>query len=271
MHLTRLNTLAEGVEEKVRRMMKDFNLYDDMLATAKSRSLFFPKQVIQHLRMKSREPSEASLGCLGRTRLHHLLDAGVSEPSIPESCEELDGLDIINQPNILGRCPIHIACHKATENEVKRLLVLGADVGRRTVFGRLPLHYAEARGSIPICRTILSTPGIDANVVDKLGATALHYAIRKRQSDLSVFLLSYSTVHPKSCDETHSDDVFWPPLIEEILQNDDFIVQNLLGAGADPRGSLQGRSAFYCVPTMTLLGNYRNILNMATVKGDKSI
>jgi uncharacterized protein len=71
-----------------------------------------------------------------------------------------DGLDIpltdVNQTNVLGECPIHIASWKGDPEDIRWLLDNGADINQRGDFGMTPLHYAYMGGKEKNIQTLLN-------------------------------------------------------------------------------------------------------------------
>jgi ankyrin repeat protein len=74
-----------------------------------------------------------------------------------------DGLDIplsdVNQVNVLGESPIHIAAWKGGAEDVQWLLNNGADVNQRGEFGMTPLHYAYMGGNRENIEILLNAGG----------------------------------------------------------------------------------------------------------------
>jgi ankyrin repeat protein len=62
-----------------------------------------------------------------------------------------DALDIplteVNQLNVFGEAPIHIAAWKGTAKDLKWLLENGADINQRGEYEMTPLHYAYMGGN----------------------------------------------------------------------------------------------------------------------------
>jgi ankyrin repeat protein len=62
-----------------------------------------------------------------------------------------NGLDIplsdVNQVNVFGESPIHIAAWKGDAEDIQWLLNNGADANQRGEFGMTPLHYAYMGGN----------------------------------------------------------------------------------------------------------------------------
>ncbi|WP_082542008.1 MULTISPECIES: ankyrin repeat domain-containing protein [unclassified Rhizobacter] len=78
-----------------------------------------------------------------------------------------DGLDIplttVNQVNILGERPIHIAAWKGEVADIQWLLENGADINARGEYGMTPLHYAYMGGRQENVSALLSA-GVDKNL-----------------------------------------------------------------------------------------------------------
>jgi hypothetical protein len=123
--------------------------------------------------------------CLFRTSLHSWLDHTAPNPH-PEDLEQLEPESrdwmSVNETDILGRTPLHIACQHGWVEGVKALLKLGADTNIKTIYGSTPLHYAAVRGSLEICVELLNEGTESEN--DQLVAfdceeyTAQHYALK---------------------------------------------------------------------------------------------
>ena len=78
-----------------------------------------------------------------------------------------DGLDIplsdVNQVNVLGESPIHIAAWKGDPEDILWLLDNGAEINQRGEFGMTPLHYAYMSGKTENI-SILLDAGADPNL-----------------------------------------------------------------------------------------------------------
>jgi ankyrin repeat protein len=162
------------------------------------------------------------LDCFGQTLLHHVLDGRV-DPFFNITREESFDSDSLDEPDILGRSPLHIACHKGTDSQVEALLGLGADIGRRTFHGSLPLHYAAASGGVAVCQILRDTPGINANAVDNYGNTALVYAVKRKAKGVIQLLLSFPGI-----DQTAIDQYGNSILIYAIEKEDLDVIELLL-------------------------------------------
>lgn len=55
-------------------------------------------------------------------------------------------LTVVNQLNLFGESPIHIAAWKGTPQDILWLLNNGANLSQRGEFGMTPLHYAYMGG-----------------------------------------------------------------------------------------------------------------------------
>ena len=78
-----------------------------------------------------------------------------------------NGLDIpltrVDQSNVLGEYPIHIAAWKGAAEDIKWLLENGADINQKGDYGMTPLHYAYMSGKRENIE-ILIAAGADQNI-----------------------------------------------------------------------------------------------------------
>jgi ankyrin repeat protein len=78
-----------------------------------------------------------------------------------------DGYDIpltdINQLNVFGESPIHIAAWKGSADDVLWLLKNGADINQRGEFSMTPLHYAYMGGKQENIEVLINA-GADQNL-----------------------------------------------------------------------------------------------------------
>lgn len=91
-------------------------------------------------------------------------------------CEvDEDGIDIpltdVNQLNVLGESPIHIAAWKGAPEDIQWLLDNGADINQRGDFGMTPLHYAYMGGNIENIEVLLQA-GADQTIRCEYGLLA---------------------------------------------------------------------------------------------------
>jgi ankyrin repeat protein len=98
--------------------------------------------------------------------------------------------------DINGNTSLHIAVEQKLINQVKLLLSLGAnpnipdylEVGYNT-----PLHKAAEANEYDIV-TLLVSAGADLNARNKLGQTPLHISFRKKNGEISRYLLSHGRI-----------------------------------------------------------------------------
>jgi ankyrin repeat protein len=257
----RLHELHADVQSKFEALLRHLDLYDAMPSISQKHNLYYPEEISLHRPFTGDVVGDMvasyQLDCLGRNQLHHTIDKRIGMLACKRTCfvtevqdtftPQQDNFkpqqDKFNERDILGRTPLHAACHKMSLKTVETFLKFGADVSRMTVFGSRPLHYAAARGSIGICGALLATHEIDTDALDKHGRTALMYAIRKEHVNVVKLLVSENL-------ENHADPNKYgtgcrPPLIDAILQGNEEIVRLLLDAGADPVTEFYGYNAFH--------------------------
>jgi hypothetical protein len=122
---------------------------------------------------------------LGRTAAHQWLDRLDGVICFDEDRNGWDdfkntinlGTRDLDAQDFLGRTLLHIACQKRWYCGTVWLLENGANPGSATGYGSLPLHYAAAIDSKPICKLLLAyRHSFDVHERDRVGLTALHYA-----------------------------------------------------------------------------------------------
>ncbi|KAF2029034.1 hypothetical protein EK21DRAFT_113257 [Setomelanomma holmii] len=90
-------------------------------------------------------------------------------------CSNSDG---VNQQDVLGRTPLHVACAQNNNwTAVQCLLDMGANVNLKTMYGSTALHYAAALGHEEVCKRLLrnAEPSY-VNEYDEAGRNAGFYA-----------------------------------------------------------------------------------------------
>lgn len=93
----------------------------------------------------------------------------------------------VNEPDIVGKTPLHIAVEGRHQNIVELLLNNGASLLAKDMLGRTPLHQSSIEGYLKITELLLAG-GARANEKDKAGKTPLDYA-RKHGNEIAARLL----------------------------------------------------------------------------------
>ncbi|KAH7133162.1 ankyrin repeat-containing domain protein [Dactylonectria estremocensis] len=125
---------------------------------------------------------------------------------LPELLEEFErsGLDV-NQSNLVGQTPLHLACHiRSTKyNRVHSCLALlleKSNVGAADYQGLTPIHYAASISDHAV--NLLLRHGADPFAVTREGMNALHIAARCRKSNiLGRILFKMKDLSPKMATE----------------------------------------------------------------------
>jgi hypothetical protein len=142
--------------------------------------------------------------CLGRSPLHYFLD-DASRPNntypTPVAAfysflsmfpDTADQNRFVNDQDVLGRSPLHIASQGGLILVVQKLLELGADPGRSTKYNSTPLHYAAAEGYPQTCEALLKYAVVDhVHQMDYGGHTAMGYAILYGHGEIQDMLTVY--------------------------------------------------------------------------------
>jgi ankyrin repeat protein len=110
----------------------------------------------------------------------------------------------INDQDVLGRSPLHIASQGGLFSAVQRPLELGADPGRSTKYNSTPLHYAAAKGHAHICRVLVENITLNnayhttlnsAYLKDHGGLTAMSYALLHGHEEVQKVLAEFQSHH----------------------------------------------------------------------------
>ncbi|EAY16639.1 hypothetical protein TVAG_434760 [Trichomonas vaginalis G3] len=99
--------------------------------------------------------------------IHQLSDVNFSIKNYPDR-EEF----CVNSPPIIS-----VACYFGSINCFRYLFNHGAVLSIADTIGRLPVHYAAAGGSMPICDE-LDNLGADFQALDTSGQSVIHYACK---------------------------------------------------------------------------------------------
>ncbi|GBE61235.1 ankyrin repeat domain containing protein, putative [Babesia ovata] len=101
--------------------------------------------------------------------------------------------------------------------------------------GRSALHYASAAGSAP-CVEYLLASGVDVNLADRKGWTAIHIAVSKNFTDVAKMLVdagaNITTLLKHKCAPVRLMDVYSPAIHFAAIKGNKEITQLLLDHGA---------------------------------------
>lgn len=125
----------------------------------------------------------------GSTPLHHLFtESGESLAEIAEILLKYAG--DINIQNNDKKTPLHFIVEDENEELVNLFVNKGASVNIKNNTGRTPLHYACEKNNIKIVEILLGSDGIDINLGDNDGKTALDLA--KNNEDIKRLFDAYN-------------------------------------------------------------------------------
>jgi ankyrin repeat protein len=146
-----------------------------------------------------------------------------------------------NVTDVLGRSTLHLLLGNDAFIEWRPTLFHDTSLDTRfdytgvTDLNHTALHYAATcanSNSTELYEALISY-GIDINATDKLGSTALFYAVKARNSILVEFLIAQRDIDLDKAEGT----VQPTPLCQAVLQGKLSYVQLFLDAGADPNVS----------------------------------
>jgi ankyrin repeat protein len=100
----------------------------------------------------------------------------------------------VNAKNINGWTPLHLAVAYVLPKVVQVLLAADADVSAKGIGGRTALHLAALNGHLDVVEMLLAVPGIEVNVRDDYGQTALDSALECLGGVAQVYEAEYQAV-----------------------------------------------------------------------------
>ena len=96
-------------------------------------------------------------------------------------------LESVNQIGNFGERPLHVACGRASMEEIVALVEAGADVNAPGDMRSTPLHESVTRGHIAAIQYLLDH-GASPDLKNEFGATAIDIAIGKERMDIAKLL-----------------------------------------------------------------------------------
>lgn len=155
------------------------------------------------------------------------LEFAVTKPDILMVLLEYANLDL-DQRNMNGAAPIHIACHNGMASSVDQLIYFGADIDAQDDNGKTALHVAADDGHADLI-VILLEYSASPNIKDRNGETALHKAVRKGRPNIAEVLIE------NGADINAADNSGRTPLHVAALYNLGYMMLCLTEIGADPK------------------------------------
>ncbi|CAI9102440.1 OLC1v1000714C2 [Oldenlandia corymbosa var. corymbosa] len=122
--------------------------------------------------------------------------------------------------------PLHTFALAGQIKDMDRLLEKGVDINLTDQDGRTALHHATIGKKEPVISHLLRK-GANVNVRDQDGATALHYAVQVGAMQTVKLLIKYNV------DVNTADDEGWTPLHVAVQSRNRDITKILLVNGAD--------------------------------------
>ncbi|KAF2878486.1 ankyrin repeat-containing domain protein [Massariosphaeria phaeospora] len=185
-----LEELFDIVQYTATAVLKDLNIYNDLPTISRGCIGFIPDNLYEYISVV------ATYDLFGRTKLQRALDSTSSTDAayFHSNCDSMQRSLEIGKQDMLGRTALHVACQKNWYETARMIYSKSNGMGANepTIYGHVPLHYAAANGSIPICKLLLDNAGIsyDPHPLDCLGNSPLFYAVANKHTETVKFLLS---------------------------------------------------------------------------------
>ncbi|KAJ5876417.1 uncharacterized protein N7529_002001 [Penicillium soppii] len=148
-----------------------------------------------------------------------------------KSFKKLIQPQIPNEPDSLGRWPLHLAAERGNKDMVRDLLPL-VDLNLRCSYGQTALHRAAWGGSAAVVKELLQN-GSDAIAKDKDGNTALHIAAQMGFAPVAKLLIEKSDVNVNSCNNL-------TPLHLAAINGHTTVAELLVGANIEAKDNKIG-------------------------------
>ena len=129
---------------------------------------------------------------------------------------------------------LHDSVQAGDFKSVQSLLQTDIDVNQKDLLGYTPLHIAAQEGYIDIVKLLVKIKGAKVNVGDFLNTTPLHYAAEEGHLKVVQFLVE------AGANFDNSDTTFQTPLHYAAEEGHLKVVQFLVEAGADINSGLGG-------------------------------
>ncbi|KAK0131405.1 Serine/threonine-protein phosphatase 6 regulatory ankyrin repeat subunit A [Merluccius polli] len=149
----------------------------------------------------------------------------------------------INEPNVYGNTPLHVACYNGQDVVVNEFIECGANVNQVNEKGFTPLHFTAASRHGALCLELLVCNGADVNIKSKDGKTPLHMtAIHGRFSRSQAVIKNGAEI---DCEDKNGNT----PLHIAARYGHELLINTLITNGADTAKCLCGR----CRPMETVV------------------
>uniref|UniRef100_A0A0G4HX42 Uncharacterized protein n=1 Tax=Chromera velia CCMP2878 TaxID=1169474 RepID=A0A0G4HX42_9ALVE len=139
---------------------------------------------------------------------------------------ERAGKEFVNQRDMDGWTPLHLAVREGVTPLVSLLLEKGAEIDAKGKWGRLPLALAALNGHTSTASLLLKS-GADVNARDNEGETALHLSVSRGHLGTLSLLLE------RGADLTATNESGWTALHSAALNHQPTAASVLLKRGAD--------------------------------------
>jgi ankyrin repeat protein len=181
-----------------------------------------------------------------------------------EDCakELLQNVANVNQKDIKGCTPLHLACQKKRSNLIRIFLENGADINALNNIKQTPLHVCLAVGNIEDVELLLES-GADLNITDVFGKTPLMCAMDWIHSEGIINLAILEQLVKLGANLDSPDQKTWTLLHRASNEGNTEVVKFLLKNGADT----ESKNLLGCTPLfLACAGNHKEIVALLLEK-----
>lgn len=139
-----------------------------------------------------------------------------------------------------NRTPLHVAAFFSQAEIAKFLISKGANVNAKNEKGNTPLHIA-ASISLDVSKILIEN-GADVNAQNIYGITPLHFSAKKKEADVTLFLLSHNVEVNIQHDKSTPPPLHWAAK-NNSWQNVKVLIEH--GADVNIQDDMQTRPLHY--------------------------
>lgn len=181
------NVNGQSLQEELKDLTEEEHLKRELLKAVEDKNTGEIPQIINKIKDLTNLTPVNDRYTDGATLIHKAIQQQNSFDVIQTL---LDNGALINVPNIKGLSPLHYAAQIGDTNAVEFLLAHGANPMQRDIENKACLHLAVLGGNISCVEMLFKQSGILVNHRDNSGCSALHFAAKMENKEITEFLLN---------------------------------------------------------------------------------